>query len=193
MHVSTGNEPCDTVRLTFEARCKSRLLLRLDSGEMAALIVERGRSLRGGDRVRIEDGRTIEIIAVEEALLEALSDDPVALAKAAYHLGNRHVAVQVMPGRLRFLNDHVLGEMVKGLGLQVVTVLAVFDPEGAPMGTITRTAARYRWRGRRFTSFTGETRRARPVAAVGQPSPADRRVQPLARLGVRHREQAGHR
>jgi len=132
--MSSPKPPSDTVKLTFEARCKSRLLLRLDSGDTAALVVERGRLLRGGDRVRTEDGRDIEIIAVEEALLEAVSDDPVALAKAAYHLGNRHVAVQVMPGRLRFLNDHVLGEMVKGLGLQVVPVLAVFEPEGGAYG-----------------------------------------------------------
>jgi urease accessory protein len=132
--LSTRQEPCDTVKLTFEARCKSRLLLRLESGETAALIVERGRLLRGGDRVRTEDGREIEIIAVEEALLEAVSDDPVALAKAAYHLGNRHVAVQVMPNRLRFLDDHVLGEMVKGLGLRVTAVLAAFEPEGGAYG-----------------------------------------------------------
>lgn len=130
----TVNEVCDTVRLNFEARCKSRLLLRLDSGDTAALIVERGRLLRGGDRVRTEDGRAVEIIAVEEALLEASSGDPTVIAKAAYHLGNRHVAVQVMPSRLRFLDDHVLGDMVKGLGLQVTAVLAAFEPEGGAYG-----------------------------------------------------------
>ena len=134
MRLNTGKELRDTVRLNFEARCKSRLLLRLDSGATAALVVERGRLLHGGDCVRTEDGREVEIIAVEEALLEAASDDPVALAKAAYHLGNRHVAVQVMPGRLRFLNNHVLGEMVKGLGLRVVPILAVFEPEGGAYG-----------------------------------------------------------
>ena len=125
---------CDTVKLSFEARCKSRLLLRLESGETAALILERGRLLRGGERVRTEDGREVEIIAEEEALLEAISDDPIAIAKAAYHLGNRHVAVQVMPRRLRFLDDHVLGEMVKGLGLQVAAVRAAFEPEGGAYG-----------------------------------------------------------
>ena len=125
---------CDTVTLSFEARCKSRLLLRLDSGETAALIVERGRLLRGGERVRTEDGRDVQIVAMEEALLEASSDDPVAIAKAAYHLGNRHVAVQVMPSRLRFLDDHVLGDMVKGLGLRVASVRAAFEPEGGAYG-----------------------------------------------------------
>ena len=123
-----------TVRLSFDARSKSRLLLRLDGGEQAALVVERGRLLRGGDRVRTQDGREVEIVAAEESLLEASSDDPLVIAKAAYHLGNRHVAVQVMAQRLRFLNDHVLEEMVKGLGLKVTAVLAPFEPEGGAYG-----------------------------------------------------------
>jgi urease accessory protein len=127
-------EKTATVRLNFDARSKSRLLLKLDDGEQAALVVERGRLLRGGDRVRTLDGREVQIIAAEESLLEASSDDPAAIAKAAFHLGNRHVAVQVMANRLRFLNDHVLEEMVKGLGLKVTPVLAPFEPEGGAYG-----------------------------------------------------------
>ena len=124
----------DTVHLSFDARCKSRLLLRLDGGEQAALVVDRGRLLRGGDRVRTLDGREVLIIAAEESLLEARSDDAVAIARAAFHLGNRHVAVQVMSNSLRFLNDHVLEEMVRGLGLDVTAVRAPFEPEGGAYG-----------------------------------------------------------
>jgi urease accessory protein len=124
----------DTVHLTFEARSKSRLLVTLDSGERAALVVERGRVLHAGDHVLSQDGREIEIIAAEEALLEASSSDAVLIARAAYHLGNRHVAVQVMSGRLRFSSDHVLGEMVRKLGLQVAPVHAAFEPEGGAYG-----------------------------------------------------------
>lgn len=120
--------------LPFDARCKSRLLLKLDNGEMAALIVARGRLLRDGERVRIEDGREVEIIAAEESLLEGISNDPLLIAKAAYHLGNRHVAVQLLPDRVRFLADHVLSDMVTGLGLQVSAVTAPFDPEGGAYG-----------------------------------------------------------
>src|ERR1700692_3036348 len=75
--------------LTFDARCKSRLLLRLDNGEQAALIVERGRLLKDGELVRIEDGREVEIVAAEESLLEAVGSDPLLIAKAAYSLVNR--------------------------------------------------------------------------------------------------------
>jgi urease accessory protein len=123
-----------TVHLTFEARSKSRLLLTLEDGERAALVVERGRVLHGGDRVLTQDGREVEIVAAEEALLEARSDDPLLIARAAYHLGNRHVALQVMPGRLRLLNDHVLGELLEKLGLQVTALTAAFEPEGGAYG-----------------------------------------------------------
>ena len=126
--------PIDRAILPFDARCKSRLLVTLESGEKAALVVERGRLLRGGDRVRLDGDREIEIVAADEALLEACSEDPLAIAKAAYHLGNRHVAVQVMPSRLRFLDDHVLAQMVAGLGLSVTRILAPFEPEGGAYG-----------------------------------------------------------
>jgi urease accessory protein len=120
--------------LTFDERCRSRLLLRLEGGEPAALIIERGRVLRNGDCVRLVDGRQIEIVAADESLLEAVSTDPLIILKAAYHLGNRHVAVQLMPDRLRFAADHVLADMVAGLGLTVQAVVAPFEPEGGAYG-----------------------------------------------------------
>jgi len=127
-------DPTIRAHLTFDARSKSRLLLHLDNGELAALVVERGRLLRGGERVRLEDGRYVEIVATDESLLEATSADPLLIAKAAYHLGNRHVAVQFMKDGLRFLADHVLGEMVAGLGLKVTALQAPFEPEGGAYG-----------------------------------------------------------
>jgi urease accessory protein len=120
--------------LDFAMRSKSRLLLRLEDGEQAALIVERGRLLRGGDTVLLADGRSVEIIAANEQLLSAHSDQSYLIAKAAYHLGNRHVAVQLLEGSLRFLADHVLGEMVAGLGLNVEAIVAPFEPEGGAYG-----------------------------------------------------------
>ena len=127
-------KPIDRAILPFDARCRSRLLITLESGEKAALVVERGRLLRGGDRVRLDADREIEIVAADEALIEACSEDPLAIAKAAYHLGNRHVAVQVMPDRLRFLDDHVLAQMIAGLGLSVTRIVAPFEPEGGAYG-----------------------------------------------------------
>jgi len=128
------NQGPDRAILSFDERCKSRVLLTLESGEQAALVVERGRVLRGGERVRLACGREIEVVAADEALIEAESDDPLLIAKAAYHLGNRHVALQVESGRLRLLDDHVLAQMLEGLGLRVRRVHAPFEPEGGAYG-----------------------------------------------------------
>ena len=129
-----GAAATETLLLPFESRCKSRLRTRLASGEEVGLFLERGRLLRGGDRLLGKDGRVIEVVAAAEALMEAQSADPLQLARAAYHLGNRHVAVQVLPGCLRFAHDHVLGEMVRGLGLPVAEIEAPFEPEAGAYG-----------------------------------------------------------
>ena len=120
--------------LPFDVRCKSRLLTRVASGEECSLFLERGTVLRGGDRLRANDGRVVEVIAASEKLMEAASTDPLLIGKAAYHLGNRHVAVQLMTSRLRFLADHVLGAMLSGLGLQVVEIEEPFEPESGAYG-----------------------------------------------------------
>lgn len=124
----------DRAVLPYELRCKSRLWVTLASGERVAFVAERGRVLRGGDRVRIAPDREVEIVAADENLLEAASDDPLLIVKAAYHLGNRHVAVQAFANRLRFVDDHVLAKMVEGLGLTVRAVTAPFEPEGGAYG-----------------------------------------------------------
>ena len=125
----------EQLALPFDTRCKTRLRTRLASGEEAGLFLERGTVLRGGDRLKANDGRIVEVIAAPEPLLEALSNDPLLLARAAYHLGNRHVAVDLKPGRLRLVADHVLGEMLRGLGLAVSEVEAPFEPESGAYGS----------------------------------------------------------
>ncbi len=129
-----GAAACERLALPFESRCKSRLRTRLESGEEAGLFLERGRVLRGGDRLLGNDGRVVEVLAAPEMLMEAASDDPLQLARAAYHLGNRHVAVEIRAGRLRFAQDQVLGEMVRGLGLPVIEMEAPFEPEAGAYG-----------------------------------------------------------
>lgn len=120
--------------LPFELRCKTRLRTRLESGEEIGLFLTRGEILRAGDKLLGNDGRVVEVVAAPEAVMEARASDPVLLAKAAYHLGNRHVPVQVSEGMLRFGRDHVLGEMVRGLGLVVSETEAPFEPESGAYG-----------------------------------------------------------
>jgi urease accessory protein len=112
--------------LPFDSRQKSRLRAKLESGEEVGLVLPRGEILRGGDLVTASDGRVIEVVAQEEDLLHVETE---ALARAAYHLGNRHVPVEVGAGWLRIAEDHVLEEMLKKLGARVSHVQAPFEPE----------------------------------------------------------------
>ena len=114
------------LKLPFDSRQKSRLRTKLVSGEEVALMLPRGEILRGGDLVTASDGRVIEVIAEPEKLLHIESAE---LAKVAYHLGNRHVPVQVGKDFLRIGADHVLAEMLKKLGASVKEVEAPFEPE----------------------------------------------------------------
>jgi len=119
----------DTLELDFDARSKSRQRVRLGSGEEAALLLERGTLLRGGQKLRASDGRIVAVVAAAEALLEARCAGTLALARAAYHLGNRHVMVEIGEGGLRIQADHVLEAMLRGLGADVRAIRATFEPE----------------------------------------------------------------
>lgn len=124
-----GDAPAARLELNFDARTKSRLRTRLADGEEVGLFLPRGTILRGGDRLLAQDGRVVEVVSAPEDLLEARCADAFALARAAYHLGNRHVAVQVGEGWLRIQADHVLETMLTGLGAQVQALSAPFEPE----------------------------------------------------------------
>lgn len=128
------DEPAsDRLELDFNTRTKSRLRARLASGAEVGLFLPRGTILRGGDRLRANDGRVIAVVAADEDLLEARCASSVELARAAFHLGNRHVAVQI--GRdaggdwLRIQADHVLEGMLVGLGALITSLRAPFEPE----------------------------------------------------------------
>jgi urease accessory protein len=86
--------------------------------------------LRGGDALALEDGRLVEVVAAPEPLLEIRATDPLHLARVAWHLGNRHVPTQLLAKSLRIRRDHVLEEMLRGLGVRVIEIEAPFDPEG---------------------------------------------------------------
>ena len=118
-----------TLTLPFDARQKARLHTQLDSGEEAGLFLPRGIILRGGDNLKAESGEVIKIISANEAVSTVTSDDPILLMRASYHLGNRHVPLEVKPGYLRFHFDHVLNEMLKHLNLSIIKESAPFEPE----------------------------------------------------------------
>jgi urease accessory protein len=115
--------------LPFEQRQKSRLRTVLSSGEEVGLFLERGTVLRGGDCLESDDGRIVRVVAADETLMEVRAADAGLLARAAYHLGNRHTPVQIGEGWLRFASDRVLADMLVGLGLTVSMLSMPFEPE----------------------------------------------------------------
>jgi urease accessory protein len=127
--IPDGAQPSVRLALTFEERRRSRFSARANGGETVWVMVERGRVLRDGERLLDEDARVLEIAAAPEPLLHIAAGDPLTLARAAYHLGNRHAHVQVGDGWLRCEPDRVLADMCRGLGLAVSEVDAPFEPE----------------------------------------------------------------
>lgn len=126
----------DELLLSFELRQKSRLRTRAVSGEEVGLFIERGEPpLFDGECLRAQDGRVVRICAAAERLTHVEADTPTELVRAAYHLGNRHVPVQVGAGWLRLGLDHVLVDMLERHFAVTVTVLdAPFNPESGAYG-----------------------------------------------------------
>ena len=121
--------------LTLEQRLRSRQRVLLDDGRELGVLLPRGATLSHGDLLATDDELlTVRIVAAPERVSTAVSDDPLQLARACYHLGNRHVALKIEPGRLRWLHDHVLDAMVRGLGLAVSVEDAPFEPEPGAYG-----------------------------------------------------------
>ena len=118
-----------TLTLPFELRQKSRLRARLDNGEEVGLFLPRGAVLRHGDLLRADTGLVVRVEAAIEEVSRATTHDPLLLARAAYHLGNRHVPLQIGAGWVRFQRDHVLDGMLRDLGLRVMEERAPFEPE----------------------------------------------------------------
>ena len=132
---ASGDRAADVdLELPFELRSKSRLRTQLATGEEVGVVLERGTVLRGGDRLQADDGRVVRVVAAAENVSTVRASDPWLLARAAYHLGNRHVALQVGDGWIRYLHDHVLDDMVRGLGFEVTLESAPFEPEAGAYG-----------------------------------------------------------
>ncbi len=121
--------------LPFELRQKSRLRTQSTTGEEVGLFLPRGEILRNGDFLQAEDGRCVKVTAKPERVLQIGGSDALQLTRIAYHLGNRHVPLQVGQGWLRIANDDVLRQMVEGLGGVVVAIEAPFEPEAGAYGS----------------------------------------------------------
>ena len=124
------NDADDTVTLAFDDRHRRRFRLTTDAGADILLDLPDTVALAHGDGLRLDEGGWVAVVAAPEPLLEAFSDSPQHLARLAWHIGNRHLQAELLSDRIRIRPDHVIAEMLRGLGAQVREVTAPFQPEG---------------------------------------------------------------
>jgi urease accessory protein len=124
----------DTVTLTFDDRFRRRIRLTGDNGLVFLLDLADATVLQHGDGLKLETGGIVEVRAAEESLVEVTAADAGALARLAWHLGNRHLPAEIADHRILIRDDHVIVDMLKGLGATVRHVSAPFNPEGGAYG-----------------------------------------------------------
>jgi urease accessory protein len=129
----------DTVVLDFDDRHRRRMAMIGTRGLEFLLDLETAVALRGGDALVLEDGRLIEVVAAPEPLIEIRGTEPAHLVRVAWHLGNRHLPTQITARGLRIRRDHVIEDMVKGLGARIIEIEAPFDPEGGAYAAVAET------------------------------------------------------
>ncbi len=129
-----GGKAADVVRLDHDRRTRRRIALTGQSGLSFLLDLAKAPVLVAGDGIRLEDGRIVAVEAASERLLEIACKDERTLARIAWHLGNRHLAAELADRTLYIREDHVIAEMVKGLGASVRSVERPFNPEGGAYG-----------------------------------------------------------
>ena len=121
--------PVDRVLIDWDRRHRRRILLRTEGGADLLLDLPQAVRLRGGDGLLLDGGGVVRVEARPEPLLELHAHSADALVRIAWHLGNRHLPVQLLDGRVRIRADHVIADMVRGLGGHVAELSAPFDPE----------------------------------------------------------------
>jgi len=123
-------EPIDRVVLDYDGRHRRRIVLTGQSGSAYLLDLPRALHLRDGDGLRVHGHDVVAVIAKAEPLLEVCADSPEALVRLAWHIGNRHLAAAIEPGRILIRRDHVIAHMLEHQGARVREVEEPFDPEG---------------------------------------------------------------
>lgn len=120
----------DRVVLDADDRNRRRIVLTGEEGTQVLLDFEKPVTLRDGDGLVLEDGSIVQVCGQPESLIEITPSSPQDFVRLAWHIGNRHTDVQIVGERIRIRYDHVLEEMLKGLGASLTPLEAPFDPEG---------------------------------------------------------------
>jgi len=119
----------DRVLIDFDRRHRRRIVLPTEAGGSVLVDLPQAARLRDGDGLLLADGGVVRVVARAEPLLDIHTHDAAALVRIAWHLGNRHLPVQLLDAHLRIRRDHVIADMVRTLGGHVHEVEAPFDPE----------------------------------------------------------------
>lgn len=127
-------EAATTLTLPWSQRIRSRQRVRPDNGVEAGLFLERGVILRGGNCLESDDGFIVRIEAALETVSTVFCESSLQLARVCYHLGNRHVDLEISKQHVRYLHDHVLDAMLQGMGLTAEISQAPFEPETGAYG-----------------------------------------------------------
>ena len=128
------HDRADTITLDEIARHRRRMKMVSDGGIEFLLDLPQARLLRHGDGLVLDDGRVIEVMAVPEELYEVRGRDARHLLALAWQIGNRHLPAQLLEDCILVRRDHVIADMLRGLGATVADVTAPFDPEGGAYG-----------------------------------------------------------
>ena len=120
----------DSIALDAHERHRRRIVLTTESGTKFLLDLPQATALRDGDGLLLDDGAMVRVAGRPEALLEIAAANASELARLAWHIGNRHIDVQIAGDRLRIRRDHVIEDMLRGLGARVTPIEAPFEPEG---------------------------------------------------------------
>src|SRR5664279_5781350 len=124
-------DAADRVVLDAGDRNRRRIVLTGEKGTEFLLDFEKPVSLRDGDGLVLDDGSIVLVAGEQEQLIEISAGSALDAVRLAWHLGNRHTDVQIVAGKIRIRRDHVLEEMLRGLGAALTSLEAAFDPEPA--------------------------------------------------------------
>jgi urease accessory protein len=138
IHRSAGHWPKEqssgALTLDFDTRHRRRIRLTADQGEDVLLDLPKAVAMADGDGLQLEDGRWLEVRAAAETIVEVRHTNSRQLARLAWHLGNRHLPTEIRDEVLRIRPDHVIEDMLRGFGADLVKVQVPFQPEGGAYG-----------------------------------------------------------
>ncbi len=138
IHSPAGHWPSEkaagVLTLDFDSRHRRRVRLIADDGEDVLLDLPKAMAMADGDGLQLEDGRWLRIRAAPEQVVEVRHKDPAQIVRLAWHLGNRHLPTEIHEHMLRIRPDHVIEEMLRRFGAELVSVKVPFQPEGGAYG-----------------------------------------------------------